>query len=106
MPPRAWRHETGEERAFVSVGVPDAKGLKRVRLVVGGEEVPVEPGTAHVWGAGFRAALDPAKFAPGASVPFTTISSSTAPGPRPASPAKRSPTRGRSGRRASRPNGT
>ena len=70
VPPRAWRHETGEERAFVSVGVPDAKGLKRVRLVVGGEEVPVEPGTAHVWGAGFRAALDPAKFAPGASVPF------------------------------------
>ena len=70
VPPRAWRHETGEEQAFVSVGVPDAKGLKRVRLVVGGEEVPVEPGTAHVWGAGFRAALDPAKFAPGASVPF------------------------------------
>ena len=32
--------------------------------------MPVEPGTAHVWGAGFRAALDPAKFAPGASVPF------------------------------------
>ncbi|MBQ3809987.1 MAG: inner membrane CreD family protein [Kiritimatiellae bacterium] len=70
VPPRVWRHETGPERAFVSVGVPDPKGLKRVRLVVAGEEVPVEPGTAHVWGAGFRAAVDPAKFAPGAVVPF------------------------------------
>ena len=70
VPPRMWRHETGEERVFVSVGVPDAKGIKRARLVMDGEEVPVEPGTAHVWRSGFRAALDPAKFAPGASVPF------------------------------------
>ena len=70
VPPRTWRHETGDERAFVSVGVPDAKGIKRARLVVGGEEVAVEPGTAHVWRSGFRAALDPAKFVPGASVPF------------------------------------
>ncbi len=70
VPPRVWRHEAEGERAFVSVGVPDVKGLKRVRLTVGGSEVPVEPGAAHVWRSGFRASLDPVVFAPGATVPF------------------------------------
>ena len=70
VPPRAWRHETENEKAYVSVGIPDVKGLKRTRLLLDGTEIAIEPGTARVWSAGFRAPLDPARFAPGATVPF------------------------------------
>jgi inner membrane protein len=70
VPDRAWKHGIENEKAFVSVGIPDVKGLKRARLLLDGEEIPVEPGSARVWNGGFRAALDPARFAPGTTVPF------------------------------------
>jgi inner membrane protein len=70
VPARAWQHDTENEKAFVSVGIPDVQGLKRARLLLDGTEIAIEPGTARVWHAGFRAPLDPARFAPGTTVPF------------------------------------